>query len=118
MIPAKRILWLLACVLVGVAEPELVGHQAGQRGAEAGGQAAVVLAVEEVGVEAEEGAREDRVAKDRVEQLGLDLMSRANGTRHETAFTTSPKSAGEVLKSSAGIWVMYSMIRSRMSCVA
>jgi 3,4-dihydroxy 2-butanone 4-phosphate synthase / GTP cyclohydrolase II len=29
------------------------------------------------------------LAKDRVEQLGLDLMSRANGTRHETAFTTS-----------------------------
>ena len=25
----------------------------------------------------------------RVEQLGLELMSRANGTRHETAFTTS-----------------------------
>lgn len=25
----------------------------------------------------------------RVDQLGLDLMSRANGTRHETAFTTS-----------------------------
>ena len=29
------------------------------------------------------------LTKDRVEQLGLDLMSRANGTRHETAFTTS-----------------------------
>jgi 3,4-dihydroxy 2-butanone 4-phosphate synthase / GTP cyclohydrolase II len=29
------------------------------------------------------------LTKSRVEQLGLDLMSRANGTRHETAFTTS-----------------------------
>ncbi|WP_373474457.1 3,4-dihydroxy-2-butanone-4-phosphate synthase [Sphingorhabdus sp.] len=29
------------------------------------------------------------LTKKRVEQLGLDLMSRANGTRHETAFTTS-----------------------------
>lgn len=29
------------------------------------------------------------LTKDRVEQLGLDLMSRANGTRHETAFTVS-----------------------------
>jgi 3,4-dihydroxy 2-butanone 4-phosphate synthase/GTP cyclohydrolase II len=29
------------------------------------------------------------LTKARVEQLGLDLMSRANGTRHETAFTTS-----------------------------
>jgi 3,4-dihydroxy 2-butanone 4-phosphate synthase / GTP cyclohydrolase II len=29
------------------------------------------------------------LSKTRVEQLGLDLMSRANGTRHETAFTTS-----------------------------
>jgi 3,4-dihydroxy 2-butanone 4-phosphate synthase / GTP cyclohydrolase II len=29
------------------------------------------------------------LTKTRVEQLGLDLMSRANGTRHETAFTTS-----------------------------
>ncbi|MGB5077176.1 MAG: 3,4-dihydroxy-2-butanone-4-phosphate synthase [Sphingorhabdus sp.] len=29
------------------------------------------------------------LTKERVEQLGLDLMSRANGTRHETAFTTS-----------------------------
>lgn len=29
------------------------------------------------------------LAKDRVEQLGLGLMSRANGTRHETAFTVS-----------------------------
>ena len=29
------------------------------------------------------------LAKERVEQLGLDLMSRANGTRHETAFTVS-----------------------------
>lgn len=29
------------------------------------------------------------LTRDRVEQLGLDLMSRANGTRHETAFTTS-----------------------------
>jgi 3,4-dihydroxy 2-butanone 4-phosphate synthase / GTP cyclohydrolase II len=29
------------------------------------------------------------LTKQRVEQLGLDLMSRANGTRHETAFTTS-----------------------------
>ncbi len=29
------------------------------------------------------------LAKSRVEQLGLELMSRANGTRHETAFTTS-----------------------------
>jgi 3,4-dihydroxy 2-butanone 4-phosphate synthase / GTP cyclohydrolase II len=29
------------------------------------------------------------LTKNRVEQLGLDLMSRANGTRHETAFTTS-----------------------------
>jgi 3,4-dihydroxy 2-butanone 4-phosphate synthase/GTP cyclohydrolase II len=27
--------------------------------------------------------------KDRVESLGLELMSRANGTRHETAFTVS-----------------------------
>ena len=27
--------------------------------------------------------------RDRVEQLGLDLMSRHNGTRHETAFTVS-----------------------------
>ena len=29
------------------------------------------------------------LTKARVDQLGLDLMSRANGTRHETAFTTS-----------------------------
>src|SRR3712207_5417656 len=29
------------------------------------------------------------LAKQRVEQLGLQLMSRQNGTRHETAFTTS-----------------------------
>lgn len=29
------------------------------------------------------------LSKQRVEQLGLDLMSRANGTRHETAFTVS-----------------------------
>jgi 3,4-dihydroxy 2-butanone 4-phosphate synthase / GTP cyclohydrolase II len=29
------------------------------------------------------------LTRTRVEQLGLDLMSRANGTRHETAFTTS-----------------------------
>ena len=29
------------------------------------------------------------LTKDRVEQLGLELMSRNNGTRHETAFTTS-----------------------------
>ncbi len=29
------------------------------------------------------------LAKQRVDQLGLELMSRQNGTRHETAFTTS-----------------------------
>lgn len=29
------------------------------------------------------------LTKDRVGQLGIDLMSRANGTRHETAFTVS-----------------------------
>ncbi len=29
------------------------------------------------------------LARPRVEQLGLELMSRANGTRHETAFTVS-----------------------------
>lgn len=29
------------------------------------------------------------LAKDRVEELGLELMSRNNGTRHETAFTIS-----------------------------
>jgi 3,4-dihydroxy 2-butanone 4-phosphate synthase / GTP cyclohydrolase II len=29
------------------------------------------------------------LTKDRVEQLGLQLMSRSNGTRHETAFTVS-----------------------------
>ncbi|MET0239971.1 MAG: 3,4-dihydroxy-2-butanone-4-phosphate synthase [Sphingobium sp.] len=29
------------------------------------------------------------LTRDRVEQLGLDLMSRNNGTRHETAFTVS-----------------------------
>ena len=29
------------------------------------------------------------LAKARIDQLGLELMSRANGTRHETAFTTS-----------------------------
>ncbi len=29
------------------------------------------------------------LAKERVDQLGLDLMSRHNGTRHETAFTVS-----------------------------
>lgn len=29
------------------------------------------------------------LTKGRVDQLGLDLMSRANGTRHETAFTVS-----------------------------
>ena len=29
------------------------------------------------------------LTKDRVDALGLDLMSRANGTRHETAFTVS-----------------------------
>jgi 3,4-dihydroxy 2-butanone 4-phosphate synthase / GTP cyclohydrolase II len=29
------------------------------------------------------------LTKSRVEDLGLELMSRANGTRHETAFTTS-----------------------------
>ncbi len=29
------------------------------------------------------------LTKKRVDELGLDLMSRANGTRHETAFTTS-----------------------------
>jgi 3,4-dihydroxy 2-butanone 4-phosphate synthase/GTP cyclohydrolase II len=29
------------------------------------------------------------LTKDRVDQLGLNLMSRNNGTRHETAFTTS-----------------------------
>ncbi len=29
------------------------------------------------------------LTKSRVEMLGLELMSRANGTRHETAFTTS-----------------------------
>src|SRR4029434_7484902 len=29
------------------------------------------------------------MTKERVDQLGLDLMSRSNGTRHETAFTVS-----------------------------
>src|SRR5687768_10540011 len=29
------------------------------------------------------------MSKDRVDQLGLQLMSRNNGTRHETAFTVS-----------------------------
>jgi len=29
------------------------------------------------------------LTKERTEQLGLDLMTKANGTRHETAFTTS-----------------------------
>ncbi|QDZ06247.1 3,4-dihydroxy-2-butanone-4-phosphate synthase [Sphingomonas panacisoli] len=29
------------------------------------------------------------MTKDRIDQLGLDLMSRHNGTRHETAFTVS-----------------------------
>ncbi len=29
------------------------------------------------------------LSKQRIDQLGLDLMSRANGTRHETAFTVS-----------------------------
>jgi 3,4-dihydroxy 2-butanone 4-phosphate synthase / GTP cyclohydrolase II len=29
------------------------------------------------------------LTRERVDQLGLELMSRANGTRHETAFTTS-----------------------------
>ena len=29
------------------------------------------------------------MTKERVDQLGLDLMSRNNGTRHETAFTVS-----------------------------
>ena len=29
------------------------------------------------------------MTKARVDQLGLDLMSRNNGTRHETAFTVS-----------------------------
>ena len=29
------------------------------------------------------------LGKARIDQLGLELMSRANGTRHETAFTTS-----------------------------
>ncbi|RJF93779.1 3,4-dihydroxy-2-butanone-4-phosphate synthase [Sphingomonas cavernae] len=29
------------------------------------------------------------LTKERVDQLGLDLMSRSNGTRHETAFTVS-----------------------------
>ncbi|HZE46220.1 MAG TPA: 3,4-dihydroxy-2-butanone-4-phosphate synthase, partial [Xanthobacteraceae bacterium] len=29
------------------------------------------------------------LTKRRVDELGLDLMSRNNGTRHETAFTTS-----------------------------
>src|SRR5438094_9083628 len=29
------------------------------------------------------------MTKARIEQLGLDLMSRNNGTRHETAFTVS-----------------------------
>ena len=29
------------------------------------------------------------LTKERVDQLGLDLMSRNNGTRHETAFTVS-----------------------------
>ena len=29
------------------------------------------------------------LSKARVDQLGLDLMSRNNGTRHETAFTVS-----------------------------
>jgi 3,4-dihydroxy 2-butanone 4-phosphate synthase/GTP cyclohydrolase II len=29
------------------------------------------------------------MTRDRVDQLGLELMSRANGTRHETAFTVS-----------------------------
>src|SRR3546814_11948472 len=29
------------------------------------------------------------LTRDRVEALGLDLMSRNNGTRHETAFTVS-----------------------------
>lgn len=29
------------------------------------------------------------MTKSRVEQLGLDLMARNNGTRHETAFTVS-----------------------------
>jgi len=29
------------------------------------------------------------LSKERVDQLGLDLMSRSNGTRHETAFTVS-----------------------------
>src|SRR5215510_7211956 len=29
------------------------------------------------------------MTKDRVDALGLELMSRANGTRHETAFTVS-----------------------------
>ena len=29
------------------------------------------------------------LAKERIDQLGLGLMSRENGTRHETAFTVS-----------------------------
>jgi len=33
------------------------------------------------------------LTKKRTEQLGLELMSRANGTRHETAFTTSIEAA-------------------------
>ncbi|MET0268962.1 MAG: 3,4-dihydroxy-2-butanone-4-phosphate synthase [Sphingomonas sp.] len=33
------------------------------------------------------------MTRDRVDQLGLDLMSRHNGTRHETAFTTSIEAA-------------------------
>jgi 3,4-dihydroxy 2-butanone 4-phosphate synthase / GTP cyclohydrolase II len=33
------------------------------------------------------------LAKERVEQLGLALMTRVNGTRHETAFTTSIEAA-------------------------
>jgi 3,4-dihydroxy 2-butanone 4-phosphate synthase / GTP cyclohydrolase II len=38
------------------------------------------------------------LTKSRVEELGLELMSRANGTRHETAFTTSIEAREGVTK--------------------
>jgi hypothetical protein len=54
-------------------QPQQIGDEAYQRSAEAGRQAAIVLALEEVDMEAEVRCRQDRMPEDRVELLVPDF---------------------------------------------
>jgi len=58
---------------VRFSQPEPIGDEARQRSAEAGRQAAIVLALEEVDIEAEVRCRQDRMSEDRVELLVPDF---------------------------------------------